>query len=57
MKLSVNVANLRQGLANVISVIDKKNTNPIFSSVLISFSPTDGLTLFATDLEVFAKTY
>ncbi|MEL6257608.1 MAG: DNA polymerase III subunit beta [Pseudomonadota bacterium] len=53
MKLTIARADLLKALGHVQNVVERRNTIPILSNVLLS-AEDDGLTLTATDLEIEA---
>jgi DNA polymerase-3 subunit beta len=52
MKATIERATLLKGLSHVQSVVERRNTIPILSNVLIEASPEGGLKLTATDLDL-----
>jgi DNA polymerase III subunit beta len=52
MKATIERATLLKGLGHVHSVVERRNTIPILSNVLIEASEEDGLRLMATDLDL-----
>lgn len=53
MKLTIDRSDLLRALGHVQSVVERRNTIPILSNVLLSAGPS-GLTLTATDLDIEA---
>jgi len=54
MKATINVNTLRNAIAKLQGIIDKRNTRPILANTLFKFK-TNSLELLATDLEVSLK--
>ncbi|MEH3108394.1 MAG: DNA polymerase III subunit beta [Sphingomonas fennica] len=52
MKATIERATLLRALSHVQSVVERRNTIPILSNVLIEASPAAGLRLMATDLDI-----
>jgi DNA polymerase-3 subunit beta len=52
MKATIERATLLKGLSHVQSVVERRNTIPILSNVLIEATPEGGLKLMATDLDL-----
>ena len=52
MKATIERATLLKGLGHVHSVVERRNTIPILSNVLLEASPDGGLRLMATDLDL-----
>ena len=52
MKATIERATLLKGLSHVQSVVERRNTIPILSNVLIEASADGGLRLMATDLDL-----
>jgi DNA polymerase-3 subunit beta len=52
MKATIERATLLRGLSHVQSVVERRNTIPILSNVLIEASPEGSLRLMATDLDL-----
>ncbi len=52
MKATIERATLLKGLSHVQSVVERRNTIPILSNVLIEASDTGSLRLMATDLDL-----
>ncbi|HYZ48763.1 MAG TPA: DNA polymerase III subunit beta [Sphingomonas sp.] len=52
MKATIERATLLRGLAHVQSVVERRNTIPILSNVLIEASAEGGIRLMATDLDL-----
>jgi DNA polymerase-3 subunit beta len=52
MKATIERATLLKGLGHVHSVVERRNTIPILSNVLIEGSQSGGLRLMATDLDL-----
>ena len=52
MKATIERANLLKGLSHVQSVVERRNTIPILSNVLIEAQAGGGLKLMATDLDL-----
>jgi len=52
MKATIERATLLKGLSHVQSVVERRNTIPILSNVLIEASADGGLKLMATDLDL-----
>ena len=52
MKATIERATLLKGLSHVQSVVERRNTIPILSNVLIEAAADGGLKLMATDLDL-----
>ena len=52
MKATIERATLLKGLGHVHSVVERRNTIPILSNVLIEAEEDGGLRLMATDLDL-----
>jgi DNA polymerase-3 subunit beta len=52
MKATIERATLLRSLAHVQSVVERRNTIPILSNVLVDASETGGIRLMATDLDL-----
>ncbi len=52
MKATIERATLLKGLSHVQSVVERRNTIPILSNVLIEAQPSGALRLMATDLDL-----
>ena len=52
MKATIERATLLKGLGHVHSVVERRNTIPILSNVLIEAEEGGGLRLMATDLDL-----
>ena len=52
MKATIERATLLKGLGHVHSVVERRNTIPILSNVLIEAEEEGGLRLMATDLDL-----
>src|SRR3546814_13148276 len=52
MKATIERATLLRGLGHVQSVVERRNTIPILSNVLIEASEDGGIRLMATDLDL-----
>src|SRR4028119_834236 len=52
MKATIERATLLKGLGHVHSVVERRNTIPILSNVLIEADEEGGLRLMATDLDL-----
>ncbi|MBV8237202.1 MAG: DNA polymerase III subunit beta, partial [Sphingomonas sp.] len=52
MKATIERATLLKGLSHVQSVVERRNTIPILSNVLLEATPEGALRLMATDLDL-----
>src|SRR3978361_1402885 len=52
MKATIERATLLEGLSHVQSVVERRNTIPILSNVLLEATAEGGLKLMATDLDL-----